>query len=112
MYEYSAVVTKICDGATVVVDINLGFDIKITKLVQLCGIEAPDISSASRELAVVARNKLKKLVLNKKVIIKTYKTLEYDNKIYSGDIYVNPEKAGLICVNDWMIEHDLALQTQ
>ena len=77
MYEYKCKeIKKIVDGDTVDVVLDLGFDIYHSCRVRLLGIDTPE--SRTRDLEEKARGKLSKqflkdCLLDKEVIIKTYK---------------------------------------
>jgi endonuclease YncB( thermonuclease family) len=58
MYEYMAKVTRVIDGDTIEVEIDLGFKIKHTTILRLSGINAPELRTpegvaAKRYLALV-----------------------------------------------------------
>ena len=48
MYNYNAKCIKVVDGDTIDAEIDLGFDIKVTKRIRLAGINAPE--SRTRDL--------------------------------------------------------------
>ena len=48
-YEYHAKVTEVVDGDTVVVDIDLGFDVKLTdQKVRLLGVDTPESRTSDK----------------------------------------------------------------
>ena len=50
MYEYRAFVTKVYDGDTITVDIDLGFGVQLKKQsIRLSGINAPEVRGPSRK---------------------------------------------------------------
>lgn len=51
MFEYTAHVTRIIDGDTVELDIDLGFKIHQHTTVRLAGIDAPEMSTAAGRTA-------------------------------------------------------------
>lgn len=78
MYEYRVKkLIKVVDGDTIDVEIDLGFDISITKRVRLAGIDTPE--SRTRDLAEKALGLESKELLKKKlkeaeqIVIKTEK---------------------------------------
>ena len=50
MYEYKAIVTRVIDGDTIDVDIQLGFDVILSKQrVRLYGIDTPESRTRDKE---------------------------------------------------------------
>jgi micrococcal nuclease len=78
MFEYYVKkVTKIVDGDTIDVDIDLGFDISFSSRVRLAGIDTPESRTADKmekALGLEAKDYLKKSIdAAKTVVIKTEK---------------------------------------
>lgn len=74
MYTYKAIVQRIVDGDTIIVDIDLGFGVWLREQsVRLSKINAPEIRGATREAGLVAKDFLSKLILNKWVQVRTEK---------------------------------------
>ena len=74
MYEYNANVTGVYDGDSITVDIDLGFGIWMKKQkIRLVGINTPELRGEERESGLAARDFLREQILNKSVILKTYK---------------------------------------
>lgn len=76
MYEYNIKkVTKVVDGDTIDVDIDLGFDISYAQRVRLAGIDTPESRTKDlreKALGLEVKDKIKKLIESAKtVIIKT-----------------------------------------
>ena len=77
MYTYKAAVTRIVDGDTIIVDIDLGFGVWLKdQSVRLAKINAPEIRGSSRESGIIAKDFLSNLILNKWVQIRTEKGKE------------------------------------
>lgn len=95
MYEYKAVVTKVYDGDTITVDIELGFGVFLHKqTLRLAYIDTPEVRGEEKPEGLIARDRVRELVMGKEIIIKTYKDSKgkygrwiaeifYDNKIIS-----------------------------
>ena len=50
MYEYNCEVTKIVDGDTLDVDIDLGFSVRLTKQrIRMLGIDTPESRTRNKE---------------------------------------------------------------
>jgi micrococcal nuclease len=76
MYEYNIKkVTKVVDGDTIDVDIDLGFNISYAQRVRLAGIDTPESRTKDlqeKALGLEVKDKIKKLIESAKtVIIKT-----------------------------------------
>jgi micrococcal nuclease len=79
MFEYYVKkVSKVVDGDTIDVDIDLGFDISFTSRVRLAGIDAPESRTkdlAEKALGLEAKEYLKHAIDSAKtVVIKTEKS--------------------------------------
>lgn len=122
MFEYIAYVTKVYDGDTITVDIDLGFGImKKGEKIRLANIDAPEIRGEEREAGLVSRDALRGLILNKEVIIKTQKDAKGKYGRYIGTIIINQitdilnesgEPTDIyvdeINVNNWLVENNFA----
>jgi micrococcal nuclease len=76
MYEYNVKkVTKVVDGDTIDVDIDLGFNISYAQRVRLAGIDTPESRTKDlreKALGLEVKNKVKIAIENaKRVVIKT-----------------------------------------
>jgi micrococcal nuclease len=73
MYEYHVKkVTKIVDGDTIDVEIDLGFDISFSSRVRLAGIDTPESRTTNKEekvLGLEVKEKLKKEIESAKVVV-------------------------------------------
>ncbi len=95
LFEYRAIVTGVYDGDSVTADVYLGMDTwrHNTKL-RLLGVDTPEIKSASRAQAIIARDQLRGLILGKEIRLCTDedKTEKYGRHlawIYLDNINVN-----------------------
>ena len=102
---------KVVDGDTIDADIDLGFDISLTKRIRLAGIDTPESRTTDlKEKAMGLESKewlKKKLEGAKDIIIKTElpdSTEKYGRII--GHLYINSEATSL---NDQMIDEGYAL---
>jgi len=77
-YEYNATVTEVVDGDTIVVDIDLGFDVVFTnQKVRLLGVDTPESRTSDKVekvFGLVSKDFVKKFVSGCKnhVIIRTH----------------------------------------
>ena len=108
MYEYTCTVTRVVDGDTIDVILDLGFSILHKCRVRLYGIDTPE--SRTRDLDEKARGILSKsflqdaLVQSNKVIIKTQKDAKGKFGRVLGELYVND-----ININQLMVDKYLAV---
>ena len=93
-------VGRVVDGDTIDADIDLGFDISLTKRIRLAGIDTPEsrtTDKAEKELGLDAKNWLKhRLEEAKDIIIRTQlpdSTEKYGRII--GQLYINGEDVPL-----------------
>ena len=103
-------VHKVVDGDTIDVDIDLGFDVSLTKRVRLAGVDTPESRTKDeyeKKLGLEAKEWLKhKLEGAKDIIIKTElpdSTEKYGRIL--GWLYINNETASL---NERMIQEGYA----
>ena len=65
MYNYNATCIRVVDGDTIDAEIDLGFDIKVTKRIRLGGINAPESrtrNKVEKKLGLAAKERLKELM--------------------------------------------------
>lgn len=104
MYEYRAHVTKVYDGDTITVDIDLGFDIVLHKQsIRLLGINTPEVRGDEREQGLIARDALAARILDKDVTIKTHKDSKGKYGRWLGEIYLDDEN-----LNEWLLTEGYA----
>lgn len=84
-YEYNATVTSVVDGDTVVVDIDLGFNVKFqNQKVRLLGIDTPESRTSDKvekQFGLASKDYVKKFVelCNKQVIVRTHISQDTDD---------------------------------
>jgi micrococcal nuclease len=65
IYNYNAICTRVVDGDTIDAEIDLGFDIKVTKRIRLGGINAPESrtrNKVEKKLGLAAKERLKEIM--------------------------------------------------
>ena len=112
MYEYRAKVIKVYDGDTITVEVVLGFGVYKTEVLRLNGIDAPELRGEERPYGLVTRDKLRELIMDQEIIIKTYKDKKGKYGRYIADVYIEQPEIGIVCVNDWLVENKLAVYQQ
>jgi len=110
MYKYSALVTKVYDGDTVTVDIDLGFGVVLSsETIRLYGINAPEVRGKSKEDGIASRDWLREAILNETVTLETIKPArkKKDKKgkygRYLGVIYFQARN-----INEFIVEEGMA----
>lgn len=103
-YVYNAKVVSVYDGDTVTITVNLGFYVNITEKFRLLRINTPEIRGEEREAGLISRDALRELILDKDVVIKTFKDRKGKYGRYLVEIYL-----GEINVNDWLVENGYAI---
>ena len=104
-------ITKVVDGDTIDANIDLGFDISLTKRIRLAGIDSPESRTTNlkeKALGLESKEWLKKALEGAKdIIIKTEKpdsTEKYGRII--GHLFINGQETSL---NNQMIDEGYAL---
>lgn len=99
MYEYNAIVTKVHDGDTITVDVDLGWNVwRKGESLRLFGLNAPELNTTEGKVAQVYLSKL--LPLGCPVMVKT----EKDKTEKYGRMLATVTVAGLsVCVNDVLL---------
>ncbi len=102
---------KVVDGDTIDADIDLGFDISLTKRIRLAGVDTPESRTSDaneKKLGLESKEWLKnRLQFAKNILIKTElpdSTEKYGRII--GHLFINNEPTSL---NDQMIAEGYAL---
>jgi len=103
MYEYKARVIRIYDGDTVVVLVDLGFNVSVKETLRLSGLNAPELKGEEKGDGLVSRDRLRDKILNKEVTIKTFKDSTEKYGRYIAEIYLEKEN-----INEWLIAEGLA----
>lgn len=114
MYEYKAIVTKVYDGDTITVDIDLGFGIWTKKqTIRLFGINTPEVRGDEKEQGYISRDRLREWVLGKEVILVTAKDKKGKYGRWLGSIYpygefMSETIEGSVSYNQRLINEGLA----
>jgi micrococcal nuclease len=109
MYVYKAKIVKVYDGDTVTAVVDLGFGITNKIKIRLYGIDTPEIRGDERPDGLVSRDRLRELILDKEVIIKTIKDRTGKYGRYLAEIYQwDGTQQNRISVNIMLITEGLA----
>ena len=110
MYEYGCKVTRVVDGDTIDVDLDLGFDIIYKCRVRLYGIDTPESRTRNKDEKVrgkLAAKFLKDAILNGKNVI--LQTQLKDSKGKFGRVLASVVVDG-ININQQMVTNHLAVR--
>lgn len=97
-YVFNAKVYNVVDGDTIDVELDLGFRLSIKQRLRLNGIDTPERGQPGFN---EAKEALAKYILNKDVLVTTYKTSKYG--YYLADIEFDNQK-----INNLMVEEGYA----
>ena len=90
LYEYKAIVREVYDGDTITVDIDLGLRTwRCGEKIRLFGINAPELRGDERAAGLEARDRLRELILNKQIILRTLKDKTGKYGRWIGEIFLD-----------------------
>ena len=106
MYQYKATVTKVYDGDTITVDIDLGLKVWLRgETIRLFGINAPEVRGEERAKGLEARDYLRELILGKEITIVTFKDKKGKYGRWIGKVCMDGTD-----VNQDMVDNDFAVK--
>lgn len=114
LYWYSARVLSVYDADTIRVDIDLGFKSHIcNEPIRLARINAPEVRGDEREAGLRARDALRDVILDRKVILNTFKDKRGKYGRWLADVYLPDDLAHCFItqysVNDWLVANGFAV---
>lgn len=106
LYNYRATVVSVYDGDTITVDVDLGFRLKSERMkLRLYGIDTPEMRGAEKAQGTVVRDWLREQILNKQIVMKTYRDSTGKYGRYLATIYIEDETTGeLRNLNDELLQ--------
>lgn len=107
-YTYKALCTKVVDGDTIDLEVDLGFGSFIRERFRLSRINAPETYGISKEseeykAGLLSKTRLQELIENKQVIIKTEKDRREKYGRYLAEVFIND-----LNINDLLLQEGLA----
>jgi micrococcal nuclease len=108
MYTYKARVTKVYDGDTITVEVDLGFDLKFSSTFRLLRINCPEVRGESKAEGIKSRDRLRELIMGKDIVIKTVKDAKEKFGRYLAEVFVTVDEVE-INVNDLLVKEGLAI---
>ena len=109
-YVYRAHVISAYDGDTCKVIVDLGFGVSKTMKIRLHGLDAPEIRGKTKKEGIASRDFLRKLILDKDVLIETIKNGKGKYGRYIAKIWLNIDNDVQCCVNDLLITEGHAIK--
>jgi micrococcal nuclease len=109
VYQYKAIVIRVVDGDTVVLDIDLGYNVWINESCRLSGINTPELTSTDADekaKAMVAKKFLAKMLKVKQEVTINSKALDKYRRPLVEILVSGMSKS----VNQKMIDSGLAKQ--
>jgi len=112
MYTYSCKINKILDGDTIVIDIDLGFDIVLSnQTIRLAGLDTPE--SRTKNLEEKTRGLLSKKKVSEKLPVGSKQKIQTIKQNNTNDkfgrilgIFILEDNTNL---NQWMIDNNYAV---
>ncbi len=108
MYEYKAKVVRVIDGDSCEIEADLGFHVSFRTRCRLAEINTPELRDPDpelREKALKAADRLRELVSNPNVLIRSYKPFKGDK---FGRFLILIINAVGVNVNDQLLSEGLA----
>lgn len=104
LYYYKGLVTKVYDGDTITVNIDLGFHVGLKKeKFRLYRINTPEVRGPEKPQGIISRDWLREKILDKQVIIKTVKDKKGKYGRWLADVWIDD-----VCMNDELVKQGLA----
>ena len=110
-WVYQAVVTKVYDGDTITVDLDMGLRVWQKEIdVRLFGINAPELRGATHDKGILSRDALRALLpIGSQVTIMSHAYEKYGRLL--GTVITAPDEDGAtVEVNKWMVAHGFAVR--
>lgn len=100
MYQYKAKVISVYDGDTITAMVDLGFYHFQQMKFRLYGIDTPELRGEDREKGLVVRDIVREMILDKEVIINSYKDKQEKYGRYLANIVIDG-----LDLNQWLVQN-------
>lgn len=108
-YIYNAEIISVYDGDTVTAIVDLGFNVLTVQKLRLAEIDTPELRGSERENGLIVRDVVRKIILNKEVLIQTIKDKKGKYGRYIAKIYIDIDGDGVLdYLNKWLLDNNLA----
>jgi len=104
MYQYKAKIIDVYDGDTVTAVVDLGFLHFQEMKLRLYGIDTPELRGEEREQGIIVRDILRNMILDKEVIINSYKDKQGKYGRYLATILLDD-----VNINQWLLDEGHAV---
>ncbi|MHA2039470.1 MAG: thermonuclease family protein [Promethearchaeota archaeon] len=104
LYFYKGFVCGVYDGDTLTVSLDLGIEISKKIKVRLLGVDTPELRLEEREEGLKVRDYVRGLVLQKEVLIKTYKDKTGKYGRYLAEIFIEQEDGTYLNLSAHLLE--------
>jgi micrococcal nuclease len=109
LYHYRAHVVEVYDGDTCTVDLDLGLYVWLkAQKVRLHRINAPEMRGPEKDAGTKARDYLRSLILDQRIIMETIKDRTEKYGRYLGELWLERE-GQWVNVNDLMVQNGFAV---
>jgi micrococcal nuclease len=109
IYEYNARLTRVVDGDTVWLDVDLGFGVHANSDFRLYGINTPEVIGATRAAGLAAKAELERLLSLGSLRIETHKGDESDKYgRWLANLYVRQVDGVELRVNERLVSGGFA----
>lgn len=110
MYEYVCKLSRVVDGDTVIIDVDLGFTVHVNVGFRLLGINAPEVVGVTHKDGLAAKQHLSTLLGQGTIVVKSLKPLKTDKYgRWLGTFYVTKPDGSVVNVNDQMVVDGFAV---
>jgi len=106
MYTYKATIIDVYDGDTATAVVDLGMRISTIIRIRFNGINTPEVRGDGKEAGMIARDRVRNLILGKEVVIKTYKDKQEKYGRWLADVYLPNEETS---INQLLVSEGLAV---
>jgi micrococcal nuclease len=115
LYYYVAQVTKVYDGDTITVDLDLGLGLwRHAQTIRLWRVNTPELRGEERERGLQVRDFVRDMILDKPILLRTIldrrgqdRTEKFGRLL--GEVLVESEDGELLNVNDLLLEQGMGL---
>lgn len=106
-YQYNATLNRVIDGDTVILDVDLGFNITASIDFRLAGINCPEVTGKTKAAGEAAKAAtLSQLGSVATMSVVSAKTDKYGR--WLGTIYLIDANSKVVCLNDWLVANGYA----
>lgn len=103
-YLYAGKILQVKDGDTIKIEIDLGFNVKVTEVFRLLGVNCPESKGPEKPLGFIAKNRTNDLAMwSPQVTVETYKDDSFGR--WLAKVYLLDGS----CLNDILISEGFAV---